>query len=121
MGDRIVRLDPEWTVARFRDCGHVTHACCETHTEGPCDKCGNSPTGTFGPWRVYVRTTHKDAAGWSRHSESPTFVLPLELALPDAGAAEYVARRWVRELIAATGGDPAAVGIAVAVERDRLL
>jgi len=118
MGDRIVRLDPEWTVARFRDCGHVTHACCEAHTLGECDKCAEG-AGTFGPWLVTVRTSYKDADGWTRHSDSPSFVLPVLLGLPDAGAAEHVARSWVRHLIAATGGDPSRVGISVSVERSR--
>ena len=62
MGDRIVRLDPEWTVARFRDCGHVTHACCETHTEGPCDACEPAPA----PGYTFARV---DRSGWVRWVE----------------------------------------------------
>jgi len=119
--DKIVRLDPDWTsdAHRMASARMVSGLWWLVVLPRGGPQCAGSPTGTFGPWRVYVRTTHKDAAGWSRQSDSPTFVLPLELGLPDAAAAEYVARRWVRELIAATGGDPATVGIAVAVERER--
>ena len=76
--------------------------------------------GTFGPWRVWVRTSDEGRDGWTRHSDSPTFVVPVSAGAPSAGAAESLVRGWVRELIAATGGDPDRVGVAVSVERESL-
>lgn len=32
-------LDPEWTVARRYECGHVTCACCEDHLAATCEVC----------------------------------------------------------------------------------
>lgn len=32
-------LDPEWTVCRHYECGHVQHACCEDHLDEFCPIC----------------------------------------------------------------------------------
>ena len=83
MGDRIVRLDPEWTVARFRDCGHVTHACCEAHTLGECDKCAEG-AGVVG--FTFARV---DRSGWVRWVEGGDHAAYMHAAGPDDGTAEH--------------------------------
>ena len=34
-----IDLDPEWTVARRWECGHVQHACCVEHLDVDCEFC----------------------------------------------------------------------------------
>lgn len=36
---KLIRLDPEWTVALRYECGHIQHACCEEHLNQECELC----------------------------------------------------------------------------------
>ena len=35
-----ISLDPEWTICRKFNCGHIQHSCCESHLDEACHICG---------------------------------------------------------------------------------